>query len=606
VKLKRLKLINFMSHCDTDLIFDNSGLYLIDGDLGAGKSTLQEALYWCIYGNTLRISDVDSVLSDYCDRKNCSVLVSIEHGDLNIDIERSKRSTAKGSTSVIIKINGEMEEYNRVSDADTRIVKLLGVSEKLFTNTVVFGQGLNKFFANPRVVDERERKKILESVMNYEDFSVYQKAASDKVKDFDDKIIALASRKLALEEMVLKYNVMLNSCSNGVLEDKAVKIKELEAAITMAEGIRFDLINAIQKSKDDLKVTADHITKMDQERKGVIAQLIKYESYKQAMDYRVNKLKESSKSIDDALKVDKKCPTCLRLFDTASYNDFNNMYNKEILELNGGLLKLEPILYGLRIEKQNKDSAVDHYTDVYREKTSKSTIDVQKKLQVELMMDNYTREIEATKITSDPYGNIEMITNQIKEANTEIQQIIDQLVVCSKLRDAYAFWVEGYSDSGMKNILFNSMLPYFNPGVNKYLHRFSDNSMQFDMGTMSITKGGKLKDNLNITITVRGFVKHYENCSGGETREVDIAVMFALRDLAVAVSSNVMNILVLDELLDWIGGDSLDRVISVLKEMSEDNLILIITHSEELKSKFLSTNVITVKSTEKGSICLRY
>ena len=48
-----IKISHFRSYINTEIEFDKqTGVYIINGDNGAGKSTFLNAINWCLYGDT--------------------------------------------------------------------------------------------------------------------------------------------------------------------------------------------------------------------------------------------------------------------------------------------------------------------------------------------------------------------------------------------------------------------------------------------------------------------------------------------------------------------------------------------------------------------------
>jgi energy-coupling factor transporter ATP-binding protein EcfA2 len=68
----------------------------------------------------------------------------------------------------------------------------------------------------------------------------------------------------------------------------------------------------------------------------------------------------------------------------------------------------------------------------------------------------------------------------------------------------------------------------------------------------------------------------YNNFSEGERLRIDIAIMFAFRDLAKIQSSISTNILVLDEVTRGVmDATGIEAISDILKANSDDNIIII-------------------------------
>lgn len=108
--------------------------------------------------------------------------------------------------------------------------------------------------------------------------------------------------------------------------------------------------------------------------------------------------------------------------------------------------------------------------------------------------------------------------------------------------------------------------------------------MPTEAGPLTITltgstaqKSGSVVD--AISLKVRG--RPYASCSGGERRRVDVAILLALRELAVAAHGRD-GTLFCDEVFDALDQQGQADVATALREMSDDRLVVVITHSPDL------------------------
>jgi DNA repair exonuclease SbcCD ATPase subunit len=63
---------------------------LVEGDNGAGKSAMIDALVWCLFGTTLRGYENDEVVNRRVG-KDCMVKVTLEDGDELYTVTRARR-----------------------------------------------------------------------------------------------------------------------------------------------------------------------------------------------------------------------------------------------------------------------------------------------------------------------------------------------------------------------------------------------------------------------------------------------------------------------------------------------------------------------------------
>lgn len=63
MKILKANAVNFGSYREIEFSYDGQGLVLLYGPTGAGKSTLQDLVLWCLYGTTAKGGKVDDVVN---------------------------------------------------------------------------------------------------------------------------------------------------------------------------------------------------------------------------------------------------------------------------------------------------------------------------------------------------------------------------------------------------------------------------------------------------------------------------------------------------------------------------------------------------------------
>jgi ABC-type lipopolysaccharide export system ATPase subunit len=81
---------------------------------------------------------------------------------------------------------------------------------------------------------------------------------------------------------------------------------------------------------------------------------------------------------------------------------------------------------------------------------------------------------------------------------------------------------------------------------------------------------------LNLT---SGSSSDYISAIGGERRRIDIAMMFAQRDVSLNVGGFSSNLLVLDEVLDNIDDVGTTIILDIIKDLANNSSIYIISHN---------------------------
>src|SRR5690606_35072096 len=115
IKFISLHIENFLSVSKADLDLDGQGLVLIEGvneddpsaqSNGAGKSSIVDAISWCLYGETARGVSGDSVVNLKTGKGTLvSMIVMIDGKQYNIRRGR-KHKTLKNRVEVMVETTG--------------------------------------------------------------------------------------------------------------------------------------------------------------------------------------------------------------------------------------------------------------------------------------------------------------------------------------------------------------------------------------------------------------------------------------------------------------------------------------------------------------------
>lgn len=185
---QKLTLKNFMPFRSTGeqehhVDFSNLDLFAITGPMASGKSSLIDAIVWCLYGRTARYgADSKGVIA--AGESTCEVALDFTIGSRWF---RAVRRTGKTTESGLSEREGE-EWIQDVSGSDRlteRIEELLGLDFDSFTKTVVLPQGRYAEFLSS---EPSKRRDLLEKIL---ELGVYKRVA-DRAKDSETRSKARA------------------------------------------------------------------------------------------------------------------------------------------------------------------------------------------------------------------------------------------------------------------------------------------------------------------------------------------------------------------------------------------------------------------------------
>jgi len=373
---KEFKFSNMFSYGEDNLIrFDKAqGIMGIFAPNASGKSSMWDALSFCIYDKTSRTTFAKNVLNNRKDKFYCKFNFEIDGVDYFI--ERIAKYVRK-RTSVKVDVNfwrdngGVIESLNGEQRKDTNknIEKFLGKFED-FVLTALSLQGNNALFIDK---SQSERKEILSQFIGVDIFDkLYQKAADEnrdnatlirkfKSDDFTTKLAnidtelktdkneykllemsqkALKEEEDILNRQIIKLNekiVKLNADSGVSIEELEKRLKNLELKKEGIETTKGSIQDRITH-REELQITLDEILdKFDEEDLEVGINNLKeakdklrdVESTIDKLQVKVDSLYERKEHLDSH-KYNEECDICME--NSKSILDTKEKVENEIKE----------------------------------------------------------------------------------------------------------------------------------------------------------------------------------------------------------------------------------------------------------------------------------
>lgn len=158
-----------------------SGLYLITGDTGAGKTTIFDAIKYALYGEPNGTNRSANMLrSKYADKETKTfVELEFEYKDKRYIIRRHpdyERRSARGDGLTVEKANAELilpdkRTITKQHDVNEAIVEMLGIDKNQFSQIMMIAQG---DFLRLLVASTEDRKQIFRKLFRTERFDCLQ------------------------------------------------------------------------------------------------------------------------------------------------------------------------------------------------------------------------------------------------------------------------------------------------------------------------------------------------------------------------------------------------------------------------------------------------
>lgn len=613
IKIKYLKFHNFLSFEDGEVNFSAFGYTLVQGvnknivDMavsnGSGKSSVFEAISWCITGELIRGSkNVKRLNAD--EKDPCWV-------SLEFDIDNNKYGICRQTNPSKLQFiaNGTDVSGKGIRDTEKIIQEYLpSLTASLLGSVIILGQGLPQRFSNNT---PSGRKEVLETLSNSDVMITdIRNRVLNRSTELSDKERELCDRKLRLttqKEMKEKeIQVAENKVSTLPLSDELSKqIDDLRSEINLyilEVNQKTEEIETLSRNKEALmlqKSTAmsEKLNKIAEETRGFDIKLAELKE-KQTEYQTIIKTKQAEitrlKNIKDV------CPTCgqklpgVERVDTfaledevaqttdllsnvnVEFEDVNQKKNDVILVLSNSFdSDIQEIESNINnIDSQVKDLSV--FTSNVNMKLKTDSIELSR---LETELSNRERYLEELNITiQDGHKFIESVEDEILYINNEAEELQKHVDIIQKMKTMVTRDFRGY--------VLTSVIDFINRKAKEYSQEV------FDTDKIDFVLDGN-----NIDICYDN--KEYSSLSGGERQKIDLIIQFAIRDMLCKYLDFSSNIIVVDELFDNLDSVGCEKVLNLIShKLTDVENIYIITHHADIPIPF--DNILVVTKGEDG------
>lgn len=568
IDFEKIRFKNFLSVGNqfSEVDFKKSSTTLIVGLNGAGKTTLLDALTFVLYGKSFRGINKPQLVNSI-NEKDCLVEIEFKIATTFYKIRRG----IKPNIFEIYRNDSLLDQNSSAVDQQKWFEQsVLKMNYRAFTQIVIIG---SSNFVPFMQLSPAHRREVIEDLLDIKIFSSMNIIIKDKIRQIKDEIKTLDLKKQSLKDKVeMQKNFIdeLETRGKDNIKQKKNKINTLMSEVEVYMNQNSILEENVFSLNKNLKEVSDASIKLK-----------KLGNLKGKISQKVSTITTEHKFF----KENTVCPTCTQeIGENFRLNKISDA-EKKVKELHDGYNELKKVI-------QDEEERESEFLILSKEIS---------KLSNEISHNN-TRISSHQRQICDFESEIQTITEQLENKNTEHEKLkgytetlkntFDEL---SSKKDIITYHDFAYSllkDSGVKSKIIKKYLPLINQQINRYL-QMMDFYINFT-----------LDEEFNESVKSPVYEDFsYSSFSEGEKSRINLALLFAWREVAKLKNSVSCNLIIFDEVFDSsLDGSGTEEFLKIIRYVISDANIFVISHKSGLEDKFGS--VIRVEKRKNFSYIL--
>jgi DNA repair exonuclease SbcCD ATPase subunit len=571
VNFKKISIKNFLSFGNEPVELEfKKGFHVVTGvnrdksdrQNGLGKSAMMEALYFAIFGMTIRELKKDLIPNTFTNGV-CEVILDFDVVSENRNDTYKIIRTLNPSKLAFYK-NDEDLSRDSIKNTEENIHNILNATPSIFENCVIMTLNNTIPFMAKSKVDKR---KFIEGIFSLDVFSrmltnVREKYNETK-REYEIELTKMEDSEKNLSSLITQKERVLSNRKEKISVYETRKVKNTKEKEVLKKEIQDEL-------SEDLNEIKENVKKL---------KLAKQKTEKQVVSLNEEKYRLASLISQNEINLKKigtnesKCPVCVRPIEEHDKQIIQEEINKLKSLIESDKKSLKERTDEIDKVKQNIkkfDSAIDNLN----KKENQFILNEQKKLgiqdrikQLDIWLEQLDGDIEELKSLAtevDPY--ILQTSNSLEELKNNVNDFRYNM----NLMDTVKFIV---SEEGVKSYIVKKILLLFNDRIRHYLTRLDANCI--------CNFNEYFEEEI---INEKNKLCSYYNFSGAEKKNIDFACLFTFMDVRRLQGDVTYNISIYDELFDsCLDEKGIDNVTKIIKDRVEkyDECVLVISHRKE-------------------------
>lgn len=540
--IHNIKITDFKSIYGTqEFDFDETrGLIKLSGPIGAGKTTIAEALLYGLYGD-VKGQKISSLIS--WNKKFTEIEINMTSKNHNVHIVRNTNAPLFVTVDGVNLAGANKRDMQEILETEVYDTPKIAITKMCLISFNMFNSLAS--------MSAWETKQFLDDVFGFKLFTEY-----------NDQIVQ--ERKVIINDNIRTQAVYDETCNTirELKKKREIQIAEMKRTFNIDEYIT-NKNTLIEDGKENKRLLTELETERDTEVKKIQDEIT---SLAKLITQEVTLGKAARKDYDTFKSGI--CPTCGQTIDEHVVTNY-----KEELEKHQNLYKQYS---AEKTEKeQHRDTTKKEYAEKMKQYSDKLTElrnkirDIDEQIRIyengkKLIDENFDELISENELKA------EKLKETIDEYDKEIGEWNDMSDLFSKT---------------LRYNLLNTLIPHINKSINFFMNRLEQNYII------------KYDQEFKAHIFVDTYKKEisYNNLSTGQRKSLDIAIIFGI--LSNIISSVDFNILFLDELFSNMDANTRNIMLNLLNEtISKEKSVFVVNHAEMADDYFDHKIRVTLQS----------
>jgi DNA repair exonuclease SbcCD ATPase subunit len=538
MQIQKIVLKNFMKHRESEVTLPEKGIILVTGPNGSGKSSLVEAVSVALWGKTLR----------------GTTPWTPEDGEVKV------------FTDTMAAIRGKLGAKINLLWYDTRSENAKEIN---FASTTKAQEALELEIGSHWVWQRTH-------VLSANDIACFTQSTDSERKRLLEAFIGIEKFDAALEECrgdLRNTEVSIHKAENGLVMGTARK-ESAQKLLALSE----DVLKSFEKTFEieDLSELNARLIRLTQAERVNVELIAKLRAERKGIDENVAlaelELKSTMKCFDVHLNS-AYCPTCDQKIPPQSQAKAQAMVEEKRIELQKAKAEtaasvIENEEHRHELESDSKD--IKEALQEIRERISKAKSLTEEKVRYDSQRAGALERKEKAAVDEKAAIEFEKKWADILQAVT-----VDfkELGVAEKV----------LGTKGVRAHVLGATLNAISEMSNTWLQRIAGEGLRLRLSPYQEKKSGGVTDSISLEIEGAGGGYGYKAASAGERRRIDVALLFALSEIASAAHGTSAGTLFVDECFDGLDSAGVPRVVEAVRELSNRRAVVVISHDEDLK-----------------------